>query len=76
MLQKVCEKDSILFWAFIEFEKVHDNEHKVGLWKVLKMYSTKGMRLNTVRNIHDSILACVIIDGKNGWKIQRLDSSF
>ena len=59
-MEKTIEKDKVVYMAFVDIDKAHDNVNREKLWRVLEDYGTEGRLLRTVQPLYEN--------GKANWR--------
>ena len=56
VVEKMIEKDRVMFIVFIDLQKAYDNVCRKKLWKVLFDYGVRGQLLRSIK-------ACMKVEG-------------
>ena len=57
--EKTREKKHIVNVGFMGLKKEYDRVNREALWKMLRMYGTRGKLINVIKSIHANSLACI-----------------
>ena len=53
VIEKMIEKDKVMFMVFIALEKVYDNVCREKLWRTLFEYGIRGRLLRSIRALYE-----------------------
>jgi len=63
VVEKMIEKDKVMFMVFIDLEKAYDNVCREKLWRVLFDYGVRGRLLRSVKALYEGGRARVKVEG-------------
>ena len=63
VIEKMIEKDKVLFMVFIDLEKAYDNVCREKLWRTLFDYGIRGRLLRSIKALYEGGRARVKVEG-------------
>ena len=70
VIEKVIEKDKVVYAAFVDLEKAYDSVSRSKLWVALKDYGVRGRLLAAVQSFYEEGWARVRVVGKESSPFQ------
>ena len=63
VIEKMIEKDKVMFMVFIDLEKAYDNVCREKLWRTLFDYGIRGILLRSIKALYEGGRARVKVEG-------------
>ena len=63
VIEKMIEKDEVMFMVFIDLEKAYDNVCREKLWRILFEYGIRGRLLRSIKALYEGGRARVKVEG-------------
>ena len=70
VIEKVIEKDKVVYAAFVDLEKAYDSVSRSKLWVALKDYGVRGQLLAAVQSFYEEGWVRVRVAGKESSSFQ------
>ena len=73
VIEKMIEKDRVMFMVFIDLEKAYDNVCREKLWRVLSEYGVRGRLLRSIKALYEGGRARVKVEGmeSQGFRVRK-----
>ena len=70
VIEKMIEKDKVVYAAFVDLEKAYDSVCRGKLWVALKAYGVSGRLLAAVQRLYEDGWGRVRVRGKESTRFQ------